>query len=110
MRSQAQRILEESEAQRVQADVELETWLASRREEAERREAERLAAAQAALRKLVTEAEQRAAPAEQQAATANAQAEQILREADQHSQQLVPTPRRTPSRSSPRPARRPTSS
>jgi hypothetical protein len=67
----------------------LETRLASRREEAERREAERLAAAQAATQKLVIEAEQRAATAEQRAATANAQTEQILREADQHSEQLV---------------------
>jgi len=55
MRSQAQRILEESEAQRAQAEAEFEIQLAARREEAERQEAERLSAAQAATQKLVSE-------------------------------------------------------
>jgi F0F1-type ATP synthase membrane subunit b/b' len=89
MRSQAQRILEESEAQRAQAEAEFEIQLAARREEAERQEAERLSAAQSATQKLVSEAEQRASTAEQRAAKASAQADQTRRDADQHARQLV---------------------
>jgi hypothetical protein len=85
MLRRAQRILEESEAGRAQAEAEFEIQLASRREGAERQEAERLAATQ----KLVTEAEQRAATAEGRAANASARADQTRREADQHSKQLV---------------------
>ena len=85
MRRQVQQILEDSEAQRARAEAGLETRLASRREEAVRREAERLAVARAATQALVIEAEQRAIPAEQRAAKATAQAEQALREADQRS-------------------------
>jgi len=89
MRSQAQRILEESEAQRAQSEAEFEIALAARREEAERQEAERLAAAQSATQKLVSEAEQRASTAEQRAAKASAQADQTRRDADQHARQLA---------------------
>jgi hypothetical protein len=89
MRSQAQRILEESEAARAQAEAEFEIQLTTRREEAERQEAERLAAAQAATQRLVSEAEQRASTAEQRAAKASAQADQTRRDADSHSRQLV---------------------
>ena len=118
MRGQAQRILEESEAQRAQAEAEFEIQLAARREEAERQEAERHAAAQAATQKLVSEAEQRAATAEQRAAKATQQAEQTRREADPHAKQLVANAKKNadqivaeakarPSSSSPRPRPRP---
>jgi hypothetical protein len=80
MRSQAQRILEESEALRAQAEAEFEIQLAARRDEAMRQEAERLAAAQAATLKLVNEAERRALSAEQRAAEASAQAARTSRE------------------------------
>src|SRR5260370_42634598 len=63
--------------------------LATRRAQAERQDAERLAAAQSATQKLVFEAEQRASSAEQRAAKASAQADQTLRDADQHARQLV---------------------
>jgi hypothetical protein len=93
MRGQAQQILEETEAAQAQAQAEFGIWLAARREEAERQEAERLAAAHAVIQKLITEAERRAATAEQRAATASAQAEQSRREADRHSSQLVSSAR-----------------
>jgi paraquat-inducible protein B len=89
MRGHAQRILEESEAQRAQTEAEFEIQLATRREQAERQEAERLAAAQSATQKFVFEAEQRASTAEERAAKANAQADQTRRDADQHARQLV---------------------
>src|SRR5262249_7294909 len=91
MRSQALRILEESVAQEARAEAEFDIQLVAWREEAERHEAERLAVAQAATRQLVTEAEQRAALAEQRAAKASAQAEQTRREAEQRARQLVST-------------------
>jgi paraquat-inducible protein B len=89
MRSHAQRILEESQAQRAQTEAEFEIQLATRKEQTERQEAERLAAAQSATQKLVFEAEQRASTAEQRAAKANAQADQAHRDADQYARQLV---------------------
>lgn len=78
MRSQAQLTLEESEAQRAQAETEFEAQLAVRREEAAHQEAERLAAAQEATRKLVSDAEQRASSAEQRAVKASAFAGEAL--------------------------------
>ena len=54
-----------------------------------RQEAERLAAAQSATQKLVSEAGQRASTAEQRAAKASAQADQTRRDADSHARQLV---------------------
>ena len=57
--------------------------LAARREEAERQEVERLADAQEATRKLVEEAERRAADAEQRAADAVKRAEQARRDAEE---------------------------
>ena len=111
MRSQAQQILGDSQAQRAQAEAGLETRLASRREEADRREAERLAAARAATQKLVSDAEQRATPAGQRAARATAHAEQTLRARQTSTpSSSSPAPSRTPTRSSPRPRRMATSS
>ena len=89
MRSQAQRILEESEAQRAQAEAEFEIQLASHWEEAERQEAERLAAAQAATQKLVTEAEQRAGTSRASAVRALREAEQVLILANDYSEYLL---------------------
>ena len=89
MRSQAQRILEESQARRAQAEAEFEIQLAARREQAEGQEAGQLAAAQSATQKLVFEAEQRASTAEQRAAKASAQADQTRRDADEYARQLV---------------------
>ena len=89
MRGRAQRTLEDSEAQRAQADAKFDIALASRREEAARQEAERLASAQAVTQRLVSEAEQRAAVAEQRTAKASAQADQARRQAEQHAQQAV---------------------
>ena len=57
--------------------------IAARREEAERREVERLADAQEATRQLVEEAERRAADAEQRAADAVQRAEQARRDAEE---------------------------
>src|SRR5215469_2406120 len=74
MRSQAQRAFEDSEAARAQQEAEHEMNLAARREEAERQETERLAKAQEATQKMVSEAEQRAAVAEDRASKASLQA------------------------------------
>jgi membrane protein involved in colicin uptake len=67
----------------------VEIQLASRREEAERQQRARLAAAQAATQQLSTEAEHQAATAGQRAAKASAQAEQANSEAEQYAQQLI---------------------
>ena len=78
-----------SQGLRAQAEAEFEIQLATRGEQAERQEAERLTAAQSATQKLVFEAEQRASTAEQRAAKASAQADQTRRDADQHARQLT---------------------
>ena len=67
---------------RGQAEADLEVELADRRAEAERLDVERLADAQEATRKLVDEAERRAADAEKRAAEATARAEQARRDAE----------------------------
>jgi len=74
---------------RIRGCVQTRSSEPSRREEAEPQEAERLAAAQSATQKLVSEAEQRASTAEQRAAKASAQADQARRDADSHARQLV---------------------
>ncbi|HVT67487.1 MAG TPA: cellulose-binding protein, partial [Trebonia sp.] len=82
IRRREQFLLEQSESLRSQAEADLEVELADRRAEAERLEEERLADAQEATRKLVEEAERRAADAEKRAADATAQAEQARRDAE----------------------------
>jgi hypothetical protein len=82
IRRREQFLLEQSEAIRSQAESDLEVELADRRAEVERLEVERLADAQEATRKLVEEAERRAADAEKRAADATAQAEQTRRDAE----------------------------
>ena len=89
IRVREQRLLEESEALRTQSEADLEIELAARREEAERDESERHAAAAAATRKLVEEAERRAATAEAQAASLTARNEEAMREADERARQIV---------------------
>jgi hypothetical protein len=81
IRRREQFLLEQSEALRSQAEADLEVELAARREAADREEAVRLGDAQAATRKLVQEAERRAADAEKRAAEATTQAEQARRDA-----------------------------
>ena len=109
MRSHAQQILEESEAQQAQAEAEFEIQFATRREQAERQEAERLAAAQSATQELVFKAEQRASTAEQRAAKASAQADQTQRDADQHARQLVGNAEKNADQIAARPRPRPSS-
>lgn len=89
MRSQAQRMLEESKAKQSKAGAQFDTRFTARREEAERHETERLAAAKAVTDKLIAAAEQQAAAAEQQAAGASGKADEAQQEADQHSQRLM---------------------
>jgi hypothetical protein len=82
IRRREQFLLEQSEALRTQAESDLELELADRRAEADRLEAERLADAQEATRKLVEEAERRATDAEKRAADALARAAQARRDAE----------------------------
>ncbi|HEY3878427.1 MAG TPA: hypothetical protein VGM12_07485 [Trebonia sp.] len=82
IRRREQFLLEQSEALRSQAEADLDVELADRRADAERLEGERLAEAQEATRKLVEEAERRAADAEKRAADATARAEQARRDAE----------------------------
>ena len=89
IRVREQRLLEESEALRTQSEADLEIELAARREQAERAESERHAEAVVATRKLVEEAERRAATADRQAAAVAARNEQARREADERARQLV---------------------
>jgi hypothetical protein len=89
IRIREQRLLEESEALRTQAEAELEIELAARREQAERAESERHGEAVVATRKLVDEAERRAATAEERAAAVAARNEQVEREANERARQLV---------------------
>jgi hypothetical protein len=89
LRARVQRFLDESESLRSQAAAEWEVELAARREDSERRESEQMDAAQAASRKLVEEAERRAADAGKRAADAKAKAEQSLTEAGDQARLLT---------------------
>jgi len=89
IRIREQRLLEESEKLRSQAEADLEIEIAARREDAEREESQRHDAAQAGTRQLVTEAERRAATADEKAAAATAQAEQTRKDAEERARQLV---------------------
>ena len=88
IRRREQFLLEQSEALRTQAEADLEVDLAARREEAERAEVERLDGVQAATRKLVAEAERRAADAEQRATAAISQADQTRRDGERDAEAL----------------------
>jgi hypothetical protein len=85
--SQARQVLADSEAQR--AEAKHGAAIAARREEDSRQEAERLAAAQAEVHELVTDAEQRAARAEQRAAAVSAQVELVRGNLDRRSWNLI---------------------
>jgi hypothetical protein len=82
IRRREQFLLEQSEALRTQAEADLEVELAARREAADREEVARLEDAQDASRRLVEEAERRAADAEKRAADAVAHADQTRRDAE----------------------------
>ena len=89
IRRREQFLLEQSEALRSAAEADLEVELAARREEAERREAERLAEARETTRALIDGAERRAADAEKRAAEATARAEQTRRDAQEDARKEI---------------------
>ena len=89
IRIREQRLLEHSEALRTQAESELEIELAARREESERQESEQHEAAVTATRKLVAEAERRAAAADKRAEAAIAQANQTRTDAEREARELI---------------------
>jgi hypothetical protein len=95
IRRREQFLLEQSEALRSQAEADLEVELAARREQADREEVVRLEDAQEASRKLVEEAERRAADAEKRAAKAIRQAEQARKDAEEDAKKQVADAHRT---------------
>ncbi len=94
MRAEAEARLDEVRTRADKELTELELALTGKREQAEREDSERHEVAVTKTHKLVTEAEARAADADNRAKSAHDRAEQVRREADEQAKALVSGARR----------------